>query len=279
MSTQLLECDDIQPWLAAYALGEAGDDPAARAHLAACPKCQADLRVYRGVAGLLPYAAAEATPPAELRGRVIAAVTAATERPATVAAPTQSQPRLSWLRSRQPSAFRATWAAVAFALLSLVLLSWNVILQRQVDQQASQLTASRQGWQSVIVLLNDTSLRWYAISGGLAHGRMWATPQSDQACLVVEQLPALAEGQVYQVWLTRAGEQDSGGIFEARNGDAWIIVRAQEPIASYGSVFVTIEPEGGSAVPTGRHVLDGTLTSGTTASVSDRVALAGLFHN
>lgn len=278
MSTQLLNCDDIQPWLAAYALGEADDDPAARAHLATCPKCQAGLREYRGVAGLLPYAAAEATPPAELRGRVIAAVTAATEQPATTAPPPQPQPIPSRRRLRQPSAFRPAWAAVAFALLSLVLLSWNVVLQRQVDQQTGQLAASRQGWQSVIALLNDASLRWYTVSGEQARGRIWATPQGDQACLVVQQLPALAEGQVYQVWLTHDGEQESGGTFEAHGGDAWFIVRAHEPIASYAAVFVTIEPGDGSAMPTGRHVLDGSLTSGTTAGASDRLALAALLH-
>jgi hypothetical protein len=168
---------------------------------------------------------------------------------------------------------------VAFAVLSLVLLFWNVTLQRQVDRQTSQLAASRQGWQSVIVLLNDASLRWYTMSGDQANGRFWATPQGDQACLVAQQLPKLAEGQVYQVWLTHGGEQASGGIFEARNGDAWIIVRTEEPIASYTTIFVTIEPDGGSAMPTGKHVLDGTLTSGTTAGSVDRLALARLLHN
>src|SRR6266540_2696588 len=81
MTTQPLQCDDIQPWLAANALGEADDDPAARAHLMDCPKCQGDLREYRSVAGLLPYGVAEAIPPAKVRERLIAAVGAAAGRP------------------------------------------------------------------------------------------------------------------------------------------------------------------------------------------------------
>ena len=278
MTTQSLQCDDIQPWLAAFALGEADDDPAARAHLMTCQKCQGDLRQYRSVAGLLPYAAAEASPPAELRGRVISAIAAATEQPA-VAPPPRRQAVLSRLRARQPIASRAGWAAVVFALLALVLLFWNVALQREIDQQASQLTASRQGWQAMIVLLNDESLHWYTLSGEQAVGHFWATLQGEQACLVARQLPTLAEGQVYQVWLAHDGEQVSGGTFEARNGDAWIIIRTQEPIASYASVFVTIEPDGGSTMPTGRRVLNGTLTGGTIASAADRLALARLFHN
>jgi anti-sigma factor RsiW len=47
-------CDEIQPWLAAYALGDAEEGAAARAHLATCPRCQHDLQEYRLVAGLLP---------------------------------------------------------------------------------------------------------------------------------------------------------------------------------------------------------------------------------
>src|SRR5262245_45866463 len=278
MTTQSLQCDDVQPWLAAYALGEADDDPAARAHLMTCRKCQSDLRQYRSVAGLLPYAAAEATPPAELRERVISAIAAAAEQPVVAPAPSH-QAVLSWLRARQPIASRTGWAAVAFALLALVLLFWNVALLRQIDQQGSQLAASRQGWQAMIVLLNDESLQWYTLSGEQAVGHFWATQQGDQACLVARRLPTLAERQVYQVWLARDGEQVSGGTFEARNGDAWIIIRAQEPIASYASVFVTIEPHGGSALPTGRRILNGTLTGGTTASAADRLALARLFHN
>jgi anti-sigma-K factor RskA len=278
MTTQSLQCDDIQPWLAAYALGEADDDPAARAHLMDCPKCQGDLREYRSVAGLLPYGVAEAIPPAKVRERLIAAVGAAAGQPAAAPLP-RPQSRLSRLWPPRPIVSRAGWVAVGFALLSLVLLSWNMALQRQVNRQANQLVASGRGWQSVIVLLNDASLRWYTVSGEQANGRLWATPQGDQACLVAQQLPTLAEGQVYQVWLSHAGEQVSGGTFEARNGNAWIIIGTQEPIANYATVFVTIEPDGGSAMPTGMRVLNGTLTSGTTASSADRLALARLLHN
>src|SRR4051812_39238575 len=68
-------CDDIQPWLAAYALGDAEEGAApARAHLAVCPRCQHDLREYRLVAGMLPFSVPEAAPKPELREQVIAAV-------------------------------------------------------------------------------------------------------------------------------------------------------------------------------------------------------------
>lgn len=271
----------MQPWLAAQALGDAADDPVERAHLAACPKCQLDLRQYRGVAGLLPFGVAEVAPPPGLRDRVIGAVAAAAGQPepapgrapASALAPARS-PR------RWPAFSRAGWSAVAFALLSLALLFWNFNLQRQVAAQSSILAASGQGWQSVIVLLNDSSLRWYGISGDQANGRIWTTPQSDEACLIAQRLPALPQGQVYQVWLARDGGQEvSGGTFEAREGNAWVIVKLGEPVLSYSSMFVTVEPAGGSGWPTGGPVLNGKLSGGTTAGAGDRLELMRLLHD
>jgi hypothetical protein len=271
----------MQPWLAAQALGDVADDPEVRAHLAACPKCQLDLRQYRGVAGLLPFGAAEVAPPADLRDRVIGAVAAAAGQPEPAPAHSPA-PALTPARParRWPSFSRASWPAMAFALLSVALLFWNFSLQRQVTAQANILAASGQGWQSVIVLLNDSSLRWYGISGDQANGRVWATPQSDEACLIAQRLPALPNGQVYQVWLARDGGQEvSGGTFEAREGNAWVIVKLGEPVLSYSSVLVTVEPAGGSDWPTGGPVLNGKLSSGTTAGAGDRLELMRLLHD
>lgn len=271
----------MQPWLAAEALGDAADDPAVRAHLAACPKCQLDLRQYRGVASLLPLSVAEVAPPPGLRDRVIGTVAAAAGQaePPPARAPTPAVAAARRL-PRWPALSRAAWSAVAFALLSVALLFWNFSLQRQVSAQANILAASGQGWQSVIALLNDSSLRWYGISGDQANGRVWTTPQSDEACLIAQRLPALPKGQVYQVWLARDGGQEvSGGTFEAREGNAWVIVKLGEPVLSYSSVFVTVEPAGGSGWPTGGPVLNGKLSSGTTAGAGDRLELMRLLHD
>src|SRR5258705_4954682 len=67
-------CDDIQPWLAAYALGDAENGAAERAHLAVCPRCQHDLREYQLVAGMLPYDAPGAAARPQLRHPLLAAV-------------------------------------------------------------------------------------------------------------------------------------------------------------------------------------------------------------
>jgi hypothetical protein len=289
------QCDDIQPWLAAYALGDADDEAAARAHLSACPRCQRDLREYQLVASLLPYAAPEAIPAPELRERLIATIKreaadaapsgaavsahppAAETETATAVEPSRSArapaPATPPRRPRRPRSF---WAAWAFAALAIALLGWNLALQRDLEQQNAQVALNRQNWQTMIGLLNDSTLRWYVLAGDAAHGHFWAVPQDQVACLIVQGLPALREGQVYQVWLIHGAERLSGGTFEAHDGNAWALVRTDEPMAEYSRVFVTVEPTGGSPAPQGPQVLSGALAVGMAPGSADRQELLGL---
>lgn len=268
MSTQPpTTCDDIQPWLAAHALGEAEDDPAARAHLQVCPRCQGDLSEYRRVAGALCYAAPLAAPAPDLRGRIVDAVTREVEGAPAVARPRPPEPIA---RKRRMGFTRPTWAAFAFAALAVALLVWNVALQRQVSGQAAELAFHRQSWKTMVALLNDSSVKWYAVAGGGASGHVWATPAGRDVCFVAQGLPAQAEGQVLQVWLAHGSQVASGGTFVSRDGGAWVLFKTDEPLGDYESVFVTIEPAGGSAAPSGPRVMDGSLAVAAPPSLAER---------
>jgi anti-sigma-K factor RskA len=283
-------CDDIQPWLVAYALGEADEEAASRAHLLACPRCQHDLHEYQLVAGMLPYAAPEAIPRPELREQLIASIKRQAAEAAPVAAPVpaspepeiaaveplQTAPAAPAPSRRQPRRSRSFWAAFAFAALAVALLAWNLRLQGENEQQRAQVALNRQNWQTMIGLLNDTSLRWYMVAGGAAHGHFWAVPRDQVACLIVQGLPALAEGQVYQVWLIHNSWPSSGGTFEAHDGNAWALVHTDEPLAQYSGVFVTIEPDGGSPTPRGPQVVSGALSLAMVPGSADRQELLGL---
>jgi hypothetical protein len=260
-------CIEIQPQLAAYALGEAEAQPELLDHLANCPACQRDLRAYMQVAHVLPYTAPDATPPTELRDRIVAAVAEATAAPASQTSTPSAQPatpaptRAARPRWRLPT-FRP---ALALALATIVaLLGWNVALQRQLSVQAAQIGTSREGWQIMTALLNDPNVHWYALSGTGASGHFWATPDGRVGCLVAQGLPPLAEGQVYQVWLTHGGERVSGGVFEGRNGSGWVLVRTSDVLVDYDTVGVTVEPDGGSTAPSGPPVLKGALAIAQT---------------
>jgi anti-sigma-K factor RskA len=273
-------CDEIQPWLAAYALGDAEEGAAARAHLAGCPRCQHDLQEYRLVAGMLPYSAQEALPRPELRDQLIEAVTHA-------AAPTPAQFTAPSAPTRRPGRRRSLWATLAFASLALVLLIWNISLRRELDSQTAIVAQSRQNWQTMIVLLDDTALAKYAVVADPApapgqypaHGQFWASPRAQVACLVVQGLPDLPVDQEYQIWLVRGNQQSSGGTFEAHNGKAWALVRPDEPITDYSEMFVTVEPTGGSIVPGGPRVVSGMLAGATTAGLADRQELLSLLRD
>jgi len=273
-------CDEIQPWLAAYALGDAEEGAAARAHLAECPRCQHDLQEYRLVAGMLPYSAPDALPRPELRYQLIEAVTHAV-------APTPAEFAASSAPARRPGRRRSVWATLAFASLALILLIWNISLRRELVSQTAIVAQSRQNWQTMIVLLDDKALAKYAVDADPApapgqypaHGHFWASPQAQVACLVLQGLPDLPADQVYQVWLVRDNQQSSGGTFEAHNGKAWALVRPDEPITGYNEMFVTVEPVGGSTAPSGPRVVSGILSNATTAGLADRQELLSLLRD
>jgi anti-sigma-K factor RskA len=251
-------CAELQPQIAAYALGETEAAAELLEHLAECPACQRDLRAYVQVARMLPYDAPNVAPPPDLRARILSAVE---ESAAGIPA---ASPPVSPPESR-------------LALVALVaLLGWNITLQRQLRTQAAQIAASRANWQTMIVLLNDPAVRWYAVAGDTANGHFWATPQGKVACLVAQRLPAVRNDQVYQVWLVHGGEHTSGGVFEAREGNGWILIRSTEPLANYDFVGVTIEPRGGSAAPTSRPILQGEIAAAHTPTVADRQLLLSL---
>lgn len=256
-------CQELQPRLAAYALGELPADPDINAHLAVCGQCRAALRSYAQIARVLPYAAPEIQPSPALRNRVLAI---ANNDPA----PTE--------RSRQQATRprrRINFALSAFVLMSAAILGlivWNVSLQQQLQQRNRLLAASRERWVTVTQILNAPDVQAYALAGNGPIGRLWVTPQGRDGCLVAQALPDPGTDKVYQIWLTQGSTSISGGTFEPVGSDAWTIVSVDRPIASFTTMRITVEPRGGSTAPTGPDVLRGTLDVATMPSPAERVA-------
>jgi anti-sigma-K factor RskA len=233
---------------------------------------------------MLPFSAPEATPQPQLREQVIAAIAHTAE---STPAPRPAPQAVASAPARRSGQRRSFWAALAFAALALVLLIWNISIRRELDTQTAIVTQSRQNWQTMIVLLDDTALAKYAVAADPpppageypAHGHFWASPKAQVACLVVQGLPDLPADQVYQVWLVRDSWEASGGTFEVHSGKAWTFVDTGEPIVGYSAMFVTVEPAGGSATPDGPRVMSGTLAGATMAGLADRQQLLGLLND
>lgn len=246
-------CEQFGPELAAYALGES-PSPELRQHLATCADCQSRLRgdVRVGQALLAGVPAVE--PAVNLRAKILAAA----ERETRLAQRPISRRRPVWRWAAQGA------AAVAF----LALFGWNVVLQGQLNQQRTEVSASRANWQTMASLLNAEKLVWYPLAGQAARGHFWTSPEQAAACLMVEGLPPLPDGQVYQIWLERGQEATSGGILVAANGKGWKVIRDDNP-TSYTSIMVTTEPAGGSSTPTGQPVLAGTLAQASAPTPNE----------
>jgi hypothetical protein len=260
--TASITCETLRPLLAAYALGDAQLDAPARAHLQSCPECRRALSAYAGVARLLPFEAPEETPPAHLRSRLIAAVQA---EAAAREAPAPDQPaQPPALPRREPTPRRsslvALWASLAAAAAIIIaLLGWNLALQRQVQGQAAQLASSREGWQTLVVLMNRPDLEVSRLSSGSVLATVWSAPNEPAVCVMAEGLPEPYHDNVYQVWLRDEDGWVSAGTFEARSSNQYFLLRLDEAAGNYSAIRVTSEPAGGSAEPSGKTIVEGAL--------------------
>lgn len=254
-------CTEIRSLLAAAALGDNELDAPTRAHLVVCPACRRALSEYASLALVFPFSVEDQAPPDALRDRIGAAVraaAAATHLPEPVSTPLPGS--LPARPARRP-AYRL-WSALAGALaVILALLGWNLSLQRELATRSTQIANSRTNWQTLVVMMNDPDVEVYRLSGDAASGTFWGVPQGNDACLMIEDLPALPTDQAFQVWLNDGAGWVSAGVFQPRPGSAWLFIHPNQPIASYSAVLVTIEPAGGSAAPTGTPQIEGPLGS------------------
>jgi len=232
--------------LPAYALGCLGEEEAVRVseHLAHCAACRAELVPYQDTADQLALAAPDAQPPARLKQRLMRRI----EPPRAAPVP---RPQPGWQQAlaglfRRPS---SGWA-LASLIVIVALGAGNVWLWER---------ASRSGALSAAGSMRVVALAATDAAPG-ASGKLVISRDGEYGTLVADGLPALDAGHQYQVWLIRAGQPTSGGVFSVGNhGYGVIEILAPEPLGSYPSFSVTVEPSGGSPAPTGAEELAGHL--------------------
>jgi len=276
-----MNCEEAQELLDAYSLG-ALERPEARRvekHLASCPDCHHLHREAVEAAALLALAAPlrRASPALRLRlrQRVL-------PRPALRWFPA---PRLSW----------AT-AAAMLAVISLGALTWGGFLQTQVNslktdsdrfavlydelerrgetvdvlQKALTDAAFRQENLQSLLREQDQAMSVVALGGegredlvgtapaSLARGSYFWSAEANLGVLFLLKLPQLSEDRTYQLWVLGAGGTPvSGGTFRPQtDGSARLLVRGDLGGALTG-MAITVEPAGGSEIPTGEIVLQG----------------------
>ena len=229
-----------------------GDERCAfEVHLAGCATCQGDVAAARAVVAQLPLALDD-TEPAPALSRILGAIAA--ER-----APSADRPTTAVLvplgARRLPQAYAV--AAVLLLTLGLGLLGWNLTLQRQAHETRAERDQARSALAAERAQTRVTLSTWTLAptAGQPASGEVLYLPERQLALLIVNGLPPLQSGQVYQVWLIQNGQPQSAGVLPPSGETA---MSADMP--RYQRITITAEPSPtGSLQPTGQPLLAGTI--------------------
>lgn len=260
-------CDELAAALAVAALGgelAPAEQGRTLAALTSCERCRRRLEAYALVAQALPLAAPDAEPSPELRARIVAAARSS-PRALPAPPPAPRRPALPAWRSARTALAAALALLLAFSLWQQLQLQG---LQARVAQQEAQIAQQQaQTRRNVAIVLaafgNEDAEEGALIATELApgaSGRFFLSPGEAALAIYVKQLPTPPEGSTYQLWLAGDGRVVSGGAFSVSpEGRAWRLAQPDNPPATLERVFVTLEPQGGSAQPTGPEFLSGEL--------------------
>lgn len=182
----------------------------------------------------------------------------------------------------RPATRRLSLAWAAGLALLIALGGWNIGLRSENNQlrtnvaglerevaserlrrvQADEQIAQAERAVAFVVAQTTTSRQLAGTEQSpKAVGTMYMQPGNQTAVLVVDGLAPLPEGQVYQFWLARAGQEpipsDQFSVNAA--GHAQLVITADSQVNDFQQVMVTIEVAGGSQTAPGTTVLAGNL--------------------
>lgn len=239
------DCRHIRDLIPAYALGALDEREAERVsrHLESCADCAEASVEYRQVAEGLLHAPPPHPAPAYLREQLLSELPGS-----SVEAATEKRGRIRLGR----------WAAVAAAAALLVA---NLVLLfelRALRTEQAQLQAQVDRNQMALAVQSYPSSQVVEVDGENVFGTFIYDPGRTVAVLYAWGLQPLPEGHVYQAWFTGAdGERASAGLFGAQDEDSFTIAVLWAPssLSVYDRLGVTVEPTGGSQLPSGPPVL------------------------
>jgi anti-sigma-K factor RskA len=260
------EPDHPTDLLALYAL-DVLDDAEQRpleSHLRHCAACRSELADLRATLDALPLAAAPAAPPARARTRLLERVAAARhQRQETVSERHERRLWIGWpvwTPAAGLAAGATGLAAAAFSWSHQASLGMEVAALHRAAATAQAQVSEQAG---VLIGSDPSSTRLAAIQGSgqaAPRGRLVYQPGAQTALAVLEGLPPLEPGQVYQLWLLQGNIATSAGTFMAdARGAGSHVIRAPSQLGSYTAVGLTAEPAPGLPSPSGLILASGVL--------------------
>jgi hypothetical protein len=149
--------------------------------------------------------------------------------------------------------------AIAAVIGCVALAAWATSLRGDLDaaeERVAALTAERNEIREAATA-SVFDLSPTAEGPANASGTLYVTA-SGSGVLSVVNLPAIEEGKAYQAWFLPAdeGQPIPGGTFQVDDrGIGFMLVAAD--VGAFRGVSISVEPEAGSAEPTGPMLLSG----------------------
>ena len=263
------EHDDLRNQLGAYVLG--GLTPAENAevqlHLITCSTCAADVHAMQVPMDALALSVDPVVPPAAVRQRILSSIGASPVVAPRAAAQTVSS---AWL-----AAAASVVLAIALGGYSAQLRGRVQVLETQLHEAVTQLqTGERQMAQARLVAADAQRQLSVLAAPDVAHvdlkGQL-AAPQASARALwsrsrgllfAASNLPALPAGRTYQLWVIsgKLPPISDAWIFKTDAAGAVTTMFATPvTLPAPTAMAVTIEPDGGTAAPSGAMYLVGSL--------------------
>jgi anti-sigma-K factor RskA len=265
----MITCEQCRDEMAEFALGHG--DPEARvvmsAHLATCVVCRRELTEIESAWAALPLACPPAAPSSDLFDRIMTRIDGSTEARPSGAAPTAATP----LTPRQRLYSYVLAASVLLAIVGGALM-WGERPASSptgdlVADQALRDLAQRLGkLQELEQMLNTGGVRLASLharstSDNAGAYVVWDTSARQWHFFVTDLKPAPA-GKAYQLWAVVQGQKPLAGPTFTVNSAGTGSVVADFPDLNPGvkaSAVVTLEPQVGSEIPSGKPVLEASL--------------------
>lgn len=226
--TESSEHDHLKSLIAPYVLGAlpAEEAPAVRSHILGCDECRADADGFSRVSGSLALLVEPVALPDGFSERVLTAV-----RDDRISTPSTTRaPALGW---------RRRWGVlVSYAALSLAVLGlgWGYLDARSDLEQKRTLVGA--------LLQGDGGFELRGHPAAVAK----VVPSRTGPLFVATGLAQAPDSQTYQLWLIKGKRPVSAGTFDA--SDQIVVLELERSLKGSAAVAVTIEPDGGSKLPT-----------------------------
>ena len=228
-------------FIPAYVLGILPEDEreGVSKHLERCLSCQAEFHSYQSVVDHLPHTVPQRNPPQRLRAAIL-------QQAAAEEVNTRLTRRSWWTWLSRPL---NPLVGLVGLLLIVALAGLNIFQLQQA--QTPPATA---------VPANFHLVKMTSPQGTGPTGILVISDDGNYGTLVVDGLTPLDVKQQYQLWLVKDGKRTSGGVFSVEDsGYGMLEIDSPQPLISYQSFGITVEPSGGSPGPTGQKVLGGNL--------------------